>query len=94
VEDVRVKQGLSCERVAGVLERRIETKVNWATITEIEILLLDEIALRKGQGNYVTLVTGRFRYGEIVILGVLPGHEKAVVAEYLRLIRIFSIFRG
>ena len=32
------------------------------------------------------MVTGRFRDGEIVILGVLPGHEKAVLIEYLRLI--------
>jgi transposase len=86
VEDVRIKEGLSYDRVAGVLERRIETHVDWTTIAEIEILGLDEIALKKGQGNYVTLVTGRFRDGEIVILGVLPGHEKAVVVEYLRLI--------
>lgn len=86
VEDVRVKEGLSYDCVAGVLERRIEKKVDWTTIAEIEILGLDEIALRKGQGHYVTLVTGRFRDGEIVILGVLPGHEKAVLAEYLRLI--------
>ncbi len=86
VEDVRVKERLSYDCVAGVLERRIETKVDWTTIAEIEILGLDEIALRKGQGNYVTLVTGRFRGGEIVILGVLPGHEKAVLVECLRLI--------
>jgi transposase len=64
MEDVSVKEGLSYDRVAGVLERRIETSVDWTTITEIEILGLDEIA----------------------ILGVLPGHEKAVVVEYLRLI--------
>lgn len=31
-----------------------------------------------------TLVTGRFRDGEIAILRVLPGHEKAVVVEYFR----------
>jgi transposase len=55
-------------------------------MAEIELLGLDEIALRKGQGHYVTLITGRFREGEIVILGVLPGHEKAVVVEFLRLI--------
>jgi len=86
VEDVSVKERLSYDSVAGVLERRIETSVDWTTMAEIEILGLDEIALRKGQGNYVTLVTGRFRDGEIAILGVLPGHEKAVVVEYLRLI--------
>lgn len=32
----------------------------------------------------MTLVTGRTRAGEIEILGVLPGHEKAEVVEFLR----------
>jgi transposase len=86
VEDVRVKEGLAYESVVGVLERRIEARVDWTEMADIELLGLDEIALRKGQGNYVTLVTGRFREGEIVILGVLPGHEKAVVVDFLRLI--------
>ncbi len=86
VEDVSAKERLSYDRVIGTLERRIESSVDWTMIAGIEILGLDEIALKKGQGNYVTLVTGRFQDGEIVILGVLPGHEKAVVVEYLRLI--------
>jgi transposase len=86
VEDVSVKEGLPYESVAGALERRMEASVDWSTIAEIEHLGLDEIALRKGQGHYVTLVTGRLRDGEIVILGVLPGHEKAAVIEFFRLI--------
>jgi transposase len=86
VEDVSVKEGLGYESVVGALERRIEARVDWREMADIELLGLDEIALRKGQGNYVTLITGRFREGEIVILGVLPGHEKAVVVEFLRLI--------
>ena len=86
IEDVSVKEGLNYESVVGALERRIEASVDWTTMADIERLGLDEIALKKGQGNYVTLVTGRFRDGEIVILGVLPGHEKAVVVEFLRLI--------
>ena len=60
VEEVSVKEGLSYEGVAGALERRIEASVDWAVIAEIEILGLDEIALKKGQGNYVILATGRF----------------------------------
>jgi transposase len=86
IEDVSLKEGLSYESVVGVLERRIEARVDWTELADIELLGLDEIALRKGQGNYVTLVTGRFQDGEIVILGVLPGHEKAVVVDFLRLI--------
>jgi transposase len=86
VEDVRIKEGLSYESMSGVLERRIEASLDWVGIEEIEILGLDEIALKKGHHDYVTLVTGRLRDGEIMILGVLPGHEKAEVIEFLRLI--------
>ena len=55
-------------------------------MTSLEVLGLDEITLKKGQRDYVTLVTGRRWQGDIEILGVLPGHEKAEVVEFLRLI--------
>lgn len=84
VEDVSIKEKLPYKSVAGVLERRIDKQVDWGRITSLETLGLDEIALRKGQGNYVTLVTGRLANGEIVLLGVLSGHEKAEVVEFLR----------
>ena len=86
VEDVSVKEGLSYGSVVGALERRIESSIDWTGMADIEILGLDEIALKKGRRDYVTLVTGRLRDGEIVILGVLPGHEKATLVEFLRLI--------
>ena len=86
VEDVSVKEGLSYGSVVGALERRIESSIDWTGMADIEILGLDEIALKKGHRDYVTLVTGRLRDGEIVILGVLPGHEKATLVEFLRLI--------
>lgn len=84
VEDISLKEGLSYERVAGVVERRIDSKVDWTQIGDLETLGLDEIALRKGRGNYVTLVTGRHADDEIILLGVLSGHDKAEVVEFLR----------
>lgn len=86
VEDVSRKESLSYESVAGALERRIESRVDWTAMAGIEILGLDEIALKKGHRAYVTLVTGRLSNGEIMILGVLAGHEKAEVIDFLRLI--------
>lgn len=86
VEDVSLKEEVSYASMAGVLERRVEASVDWSVITGIEILGLDEIALKKGHRDYVTLVTGRLEDGEIMILGVLPGHEKAEVIDFLRLI--------
>src|SRR6266508_340635 len=84
VEDVSRKEGLSYESVVGALERRIESGIDWIGMADVEVLGLDEIALKKGQRNYVTLVTGRLQDGEILILGVLPGHEKADVVEFFR----------
>ena len=84
IEDVSCKEGLSYACVVGTLERRMDAKVDWSMLADVQMLGLDEIALRKGQGHYVTLVTGRFQDGEIMILGVLPGHEKAIVVEFLR----------
>lgn len=84
VEDVSMKEGLSYESMAGAMERRIEARVNWSEVVEIKTLGLDEIALKKGHRDYVTLVTGRLSEGEIIILGVLPGHEKVEVIDFLR----------
>ena len=84
VEDVSHKEGLSYASVVGTLERRIDASVDWTLLSEMDMLGLDEIALKKRQRHYVTLVTGRFRDGEIVILGVLAGHEKAEVVAFLR----------
>jgi transposase len=86
VEDVSLKEGLSYDSVVGVLERRVESRIDWSVMADIHILGLDEIALRKGHRDYVTLVTGQLSNGELVILGVLPGHEKAPLVEFLRLI--------
>lgn len=86
VEDVSVKEDIAYDKVVGALERRLATKVDWTVIAEVIALGMDEIALRKGRKDYITLVTGRLADGEIILLGVLAGHEKAEVLDFLRLI--------
>lgn len=70
------KEGISYTSMAEVPERWIDANVDWSVITEIEILELDEIALEKGYRDYVTLVTGRLRDGEIMILVFYQGMKK------------------
>lgn len=55
VEDVSLKQGLSYASVAGALERRMEASTDWTGIAALEVLGLDEIALKKGHHQYVTV---------------------------------------
>ena len=47
IEDVRLKERLPYDVVLGVLERRIDQQVDWTRYTELGVLGLDEIALKK-----------------------------------------------
>ena len=86
IEDVSIKETISYDSVLGTLERRIESTVDWAGYIELGILGLDEIALKKGHRDYVTLVTTRNEHGDIHLLGVLSGRTKDEVIDFLRLI--------
>ena len=79
--DVAQKLNTSEERVTGVIERRIATKVNWAQFQRIEILGIDEIALKKGHRDYVVLVTTPRMKGAqgVEILAVLADRKKETV---------------
>jgi transposase len=83
VEDVRIKERLAYDAVLGVIERRIESRVDWTRYTHLGVLGLDEIALKKGHRDFVVIVTARGSNGRIAILGVLPNREKTTVKEFL-----------
>jgi transposase len=84
VEDVSIKEHLSYESVVGVLERRIQGKVDWSAYSVLGVLGIDEIALKKGHRDFVAIVTAHLEDGRIVILGVLPNREKETVVAFLR----------
>jgi transposase len=84
VSDVSRKEGLSYDRVEGALERLIESEVNWDEVQSLEILGLDEIALKKGHRNFVVPVTTRGADGELKLLGILPNRRRETVEEFLR----------
>lgn len=84
VSDVSVKERIAYDAVLGILERRIETEVDWSKLTELEVVGLDEIALKKGQRDYVTIVTARLQGERIILLGVLPDRSKDQVVAFLR----------
>jgi transposase len=88
IEDVSKKEGLSYDQVLGTLERCISSEVDWGRFEAIETLGIDEIAIKKGHRDFVTIVTGRLTGGRLVILGVLPGRKKDTVIDFLRTIPI------
>jgi transposase len=84
IEDVAIKERVSYDSVLGVLERRINAQVDWSQYTELGVLGLDEIALKKGHRDFVVIVTARLATERVGILGVLPDRQKDTVVDFLR----------
>jgi transposase len=88
VQDVSIKEALSYDSVLGVLERRIRSEVDWGQYNSLNVLGIDEIALKKGHRDFVVIVTARLADKRLVILGVLENREKDTIIEFLRSIPI------
>jgi transposase len=83
IQDVSLKENLGYEAVVGIINRYVETKVDWTCFERLEVLGLDEIALKKGHKDYVVIVTARLRDGQVKVLAVLENREKETVKAFL-----------
>jgi len=82
LSDVAQKEAVSTDDLQGLLDRTIERRAPWASLTSLEVIGIDEIALKKGYRDFVAIVTGQS--GEQThILGVLKDRQKATVIHFL-----------
>src|SRR5512143_2582508 len=86
VADVSLKLGLGPDAVDGILGRWVSTTVDWSRLTTLETLGIDEIALTRGQGNYVAVISTRNHQGQVSVLAVLPDRLKTTVKAFLEAI--------
>jgi len=82
VSDVSLKENRGYEAITGVINRYIGIKVNWEEIKRLDIIGLDEISLKKGHQDFVTIVTGRVG-NRTLILAVLENRLKKTVKVFL-----------
>jgi len=65
----------------GIIDRYISTEVNWESIRRLDVIGIDEIALKKGHKDFVTIVT--MRVGNTTrILAVLKDWKKETVKTF------------
>src|SRR5512143_789591 len=86
VVDVSQKLDLGPDAVEGILGRWVSTTVQWSRLTTLETLGIDEIALTRGHGNYVAVISTRDNQGQVSVLAVLPDRLKATVKGFLEAI--------
>jgi transposase len=81
IQDVSLKHDIGDDAVQGILDRHIATEVDWSTIPAIDVVGIDEIALKKGHRDFVAIVSA-YVLGQLRVIGILADREKATVEEF------------
>jgi transposase len=81
IQDVSIQHDIGHGAIEGILDRHLQSTVNWETIQSLEVIGIDEISLKKGHRDFITLVSTRLS-GEVILLGLLPNRTKATVTEF------------
>lgn len=85
VTDVSQKENVDYHAVDALIERHIEATIDFSKIKKLGVIGIDEISLKKGYQDFVTLIT--YRVDEQVhILGVVKGREKVNIVLFLQTI--------
>jgi len=84
VMDVSLKERIGYEAVMGIIDRHVSPEVDWSEFEDLEIIGVDEIALKKGHRDFVTIVSVRLRNGTNRVLGVLEDRKKETVRKFFR----------
>ena len=82
IKDVADKIKTTEEVIEGILSRRVNTEINWNIISPTRIGI-DEIALRKGHNQYLSIISDISVLHNIKILGVIKGRTKEEIFPFL-----------
>jgi len=85
VKDVSEKFDTTEEVIEGVLNRNIKTSIEWDEISPKRIGI-DEIALRKGHSQYLTIISDISIPKKINIIKVIEGRSKDKILPFLKTI--------
>lgn len=80
------KDGLAYDVVVSAIDRQVKQEVDQSEYVALEDIGIDEISMKKGNQDYVTIVSVRTKQVELTVIVVLPGKLKETVLAFLQLI--------
>jgi transposase len=83
VSDVSRKENIGEGVVSRILESYYPDKIDWENFDNLGQIGIDEIALKKGHKDFVTIVSSRVGE-EIRLIGVLKDRKKATILEFFK----------
>jgi len=82
VQDVCIKSGISYKTIVRLLDRRVGATVDWELYKSLPTLGIDEISMKKGHDDFVTIISTKQINGDVSVLSVLDGRQKAEILMF------------
>ncbi|BCA96500.1 hypothetical protein TUM19329_28610 [Legionella antarctica] len=82
IANVSIKKKLGHKVMQAALDRLVAGHVDWENFKSLDTLGIDEIALKKGHDEYMTIISTRLNDGRIRVLAVIEGRGKADIKSY------------
>ena len=86
IQDVARKERIGYKSVASALNRQVGRSIDWSNYSDLNTIGIDEISLKKGHNNYLTIISNRSISGEISVIAVLHDRYKDTVKSFLQTI--------
>ena len=81
IEDVSQKENISYAIIENILDKNIEPEINWNEIDELNCIGIDEISLKKGHKDFVTVVSA-FANKKLTVIAVLKDRTKQGIKDF------------
>ncbi len=85
LEDVSRKQAIGVDALQGILDRNMAHEVDCDTIDKLEVIGIDEIALKKGHRDFVVVISA-YVNEKLQVIGLLGERTKAAVKQFFLII--------
>jgi transposase len=85
IEDVSQKENISYAIIENIIDKNIAPEINWDEVTELNCIGIDEISLKKGHKDFVTVVSA-FVNKKLKVIALLKDRTKQVIKDF------FSVF--
>lgn len=81
LEDVSRKHAIGVDALQGILDRRMTCDVDWRAIERVDVIGIDEIALKKGHRDFVVVIS-TYINETLHVIGLLGERTKAAVKNF------------
>ena len=82
IQDVSGKEKISYKTIQTVINRRVSRKVEWERYGDLNKLGIDEIALRKGYKDYVTIISTKSADDKLTVLAVIKDRKQEDIKSF------------